>query len=153
MIRWRIGRDPLWNELDNLQRRMDDLMNAVSPWRPSAELPLWGHARLFPLLNVKEAGAQYVVTGEIPGIKTGDLDIKIEGDTLTIKGERKAAEIGESASYHRRERALGMFQRSLTLPKTVDPDNVKATYKDGILTITLTKSAAATPRQITITSE
>lgn len=153
MIRWRIGRDPLWNELDNLQRRMDGLLNAISSWRPPAELPLWSSARLFPLLNVSDTGTQYVVTAEIPGIKTEDLDIKIEGDTLTIKGERKAVDGGQNASYHRRERALGVFQRSLTLPKTVDPDNVKATYKDGILTIVLTKSAAAVPRQITITSE
>lgn len=153
MIRWRIGNDPLWNELDNLQRRMDGLLNAISSWRPTAELPLWGHARLFPLLNVVDLGTQYVVSAEVPGIKTDDLDIKIEGDTLTIKGERKVADGGENASYHRRERAVGMFQRSLTLPKTVDPENVKATYKDGILTVTLTKSAEAVPRQITITSE
>ncbi len=153
MIRWRIGRDPLWNELDNLQRRMDGLLNAISSWRSPAELPLWGHARLFPLLNVTDTGTQYLVTAEIPGIKSEDLDIKIEGDTLTIKGERKGADIGEDASYHRRERALGVFQRSLTLPKAVNPDNVKATYKDGVLTVTLTKSAAAVPRQITITSE
>lgn len=153
MVRWRFGTDPFWSELDSLQKRMDGLLNAVTSSKPLQRLPLWGHARLFPLLNVKDAGTEFVVTAEIPGINRDDLDIRIEGDTLTIKGERKAVEVGENASYHRRERALGVFQRSLTLPSVVDPDNVKANYKDGILSVTLTKSAAAVPRQITISSE
>lgn len=153
MVRWRFGTDPFWTELDSLQKRMDGLLNAVTPSRPAQRLPLWGNARLFPLLNVRDAGAHYVLTAEIPGINREDLDIRIEGDTLTIKGERKAVDGGDDASYHRRERALGVFQRSLTLPSAVDPENVKAIYKDGVLSVTLTKSAAAVPRQITITSE
>jgi len=153
MVRWRFGVDPFWSELDSLQKRMDGLLNAVTSSKPAQRLPLWGHARLFPLLNVGVTGTEFEVTAEIPGISRDDLDIRIEGDTLTIKGERKAVEVGDNASYHRRERALGVFQRSLTLPCAVDPDSVKATYKDGVLSVTLTKSAAAVPRQIAISSQ
>ncbi len=86
-------------------------------------------------------------------MKSDDLEIKIEGDTLMLKGERKPQETGGEISYHRRERATGTFQRSLTLPSKVDAENVSATYKDGVLTVTLQKEKAAQPRQITVKAE
>ncbi|AFM26778.1 Hsp20/alpha crystallin family protein [Desulfomonile tiedjei] len=154
MVRWRIGRDPLWQEFDRLQKGMNELFHAMSGGTPRSFFdPLWREARIFPLLNVKEMDDSYVVTAEIPGMKTEDLDIKVIGDTLTLKGERKPIEIGEGASYHRRERATGTFQRSLTLPGRVEPEGVKANYKNGILTVTLQKEAKAQPKQISITAE
>ncbi len=152
MIGWRVDRG-LWNELDRLQRGMDELFTALTgSRRPILEVP-WRQARLFPLLNLKEVGNTYVLTAEIPGMKADDLEIKIEGDTLTLKGERKPHELAEGASYHRRERATGTFQRSLTLPAKIDPDNVKAVYKDGVLNITLEKEKEALPKQMTVTTE
>jgi HSP20 family protein len=153
MFRWRFGTDPTWRELERLQRSMDDLFNAVSSTRKPFLDPLWRGARLFPLLNVRDLDQSYVVTAEIPGMKSDDLEIKIEGDTLILKGERKPQETGKDISYHRRERATGTFQRSLTLPGKVDAENVSATYKDGILTVTLEKEKAALPRQITVKAE
>jgi HSP20 family protein len=132
---------------------MDELFTALSGTRKPAWEPFWREARLFPLLNVKETDNAFVVTAEIPGMKTEDLEIHVEGDTLTLKGERKPYDAGQDASYHRRERASGTFQRSLTLPTKVDAEQVKATYKDGVLTISLTKEPAAVPKQIEITSE
>jgi HSP20 family protein len=154
MLRWRIGRDPLWSEFDRLQKGMNELFNAMSSGGPKAFFdPLWREARLFPLLNVREIDHSYVVTAEIPGMKTEDLEIKVIGDTLTLKGERKPVDIGDAAAYHRRERATGTFHRSITLPSRVEPDTVKATYKNGVLTITLEKEKAAVPKQIAITAE
>lgn len=154
MLRWRIGREPMWTEFDRLQKGMNDLFNALTAGgtRTFSD-PLWREARLFPLLNVREIDHTYVVTAEIPGMKKEDLEIKVVGDTLTFKGERKPMEIGEGASYHRRERATGTFHRSMTLPSRVDADTVKATYKDGVLIITLEKEKAAVPKQITVTAE
>jgi HSP20 family protein len=111
---------------------------------------LWRETRLFPLLNVNELPDSFVVTAEIPGMKTEDLEIRIEGDTLTLKGERKPEAVTEEASYHRRERAVGSFQRSLMLPRAVDPEKVQALYKNGVLTVTLTKEKPAQPKQISI---
>jgi HSP20 family protein len=153
MFRLRTGRDPLWSEFDRLQRGMDELFGALSGGRRAFQEPFWRAARLFPLINVKEGDASFTVTAEIPGMKTDDLEIKVEGDLLTLKGERKPYELGEDASYHRRERATGTFQRSLTLPTRVDPENVAAKYRDGVLTITLNKEPAAVPKQIRIHSE
>ena len=153
MFRLRTGRDPLWGEFDRLQRGMDELFGALTGGRRPFQEPFWREARLFPLINVKEADTSFTVTAEIPGMKTDDLEIKVEGDLLTLKGERKPHELGEGASYHRRERATGTFQRSLTLPTRVDSENVAATYKNGVLTITLNKEPAAVPKQIKISSE
>ena len=153
MFRWRFGTDPTWRELERLQRSMDELFNAVSGTRKPFRDQLWRDARLFPLLNVRDLDESYVVTAEIPGMKSDDLEIKIEGDTLMLKGERKPEEAGEEISYHRRERATGTFQRSLTLPGKVDAENVSATYKDGVLIVTLQKEKATLPRQITVKVE
>lgn len=153
MFRLRTGRDPLWGELDRLQRGMDQLFGALTTSRRAFQEPFWREARLFPLINVKESDTSYTVTAEIPGMKTEDLEIKVEGDLLTLKGERKPLEMGEGASHHRRERATGTFQRSLTLPARVNPENVTATYKNGVLTVTLNKEPAAVPKPIKIVSE
>jgi HSP20 family protein len=155
MLRWRLGRDPRWTEFDRLQKGMNDLFNALTSGGSTRTLfdPIWREARLFPLLNVREIDETYVVTAEIPGMKTEDLEIKVVGETLTLKGERKPLDIGIDASYHRRERATGTFHRSMTLQSRVDADNVKATYKDGVLIITLEKEKVAQPKQITITTE
>jgi HSP20 family protein len=153
MIRWRLGRDPVWGEFDRLQREMNYLFNALTGTGKAFTDTLWSGAKLFPLLNVNEVDDHFVVTAEIPGMKTEDLEIKIEGDTLSLKGERKPCELSEGSSHHRRERATGAFQRSLTLPTRVDPEGVKATYKDGVLMINLRKEKTAVPKQITVTSE
>lgn len=151
-IRWRFG-DPYWEEHERLQRNFSELLNNLSGTRRAASSPLWGEARLFPLLNVYEAEDSYVISAEIPGMKTEDLEIKVDGDTLSLKGERKPFDASENASYHRRERASGAFQRSMTLPGRVDADQVKATYKNGVLTVTAPKEKSALPKQISIDTE
>jgi HSP20 family protein len=140
-------------QLSQLQREMDQLFDVMSGARRPLRESFWRTAKLFPPLNVVERGDAYHVTAEIPGIATEDLEIKIEGDTLTLKGERKPLELAEGGSFHRRERATGTFQRSITLPKKVDTEGVKATYKDGILTVTLPTERPAAAKQISIKSE
>ncbi len=140
-------------QLHDLQNQMDDLFTALSGARRPVGERFWRTARLFPLLNVKQGANAYEVTAEIPGMKTEDLEIKVEGDTLTLKGERKPVDIEDDASYHRRERATGTFQRSITLPAKVDAEHVKATYKDGVLTVTLPLEKSALPKQITVSIE
>lgn len=150
MISWRT--ESIWSEFDRLRREMDALMNAVT--RPSIlREPFWREARLFPLLNVYQTDDSYVVTAEMPGLSTEDLDIKVEGDTLSLKGVRRPVEVPEGSSYHRRERTTGTFQRSITLPARVDAEQVSATYKDGVLKITLPKEKAAIPKQISVKTE
>ncbi len=153
MFRWRLGADPLWVEIDRLQKGMDDLFTAMTGGTRAVGYPFWRQTRLFPLLNVRQQEDCFVVTAEIPGMKHEDLEIKVEEETLSLKGERKPLEPSEGASYHRRERASGTFHRSLTLPNKVDAENVKANYKDGVLTVNLPFHKAALARQIVITEE
>jgi HSP20 family protein len=153
MAIWGITRDPLWSDFNRLRREMDNLFTSLTGAPRSGGEPLWREVRLFPLLNVRRQGDTFVVSAELPGMKKEDLEIKVEGDTLSLKGERRPRNTEEGVSYHRRERTGGTFQRSLALANRIDADNVKASYRDGVLTITLPIEKAELPKQIAVTTE
>lgn len=150
MFRWNVTRDPLWSEFNRLDRRMNDLLYSLTGSRRPLSGQVWSPGRIFPLLNVRKVENSYVVMAEIPGLKTEDLEIKVEGDTVSLKGERKVEDPEPGASYHRKERTSGTFQRSLTLPTRVETDQVKANYQNGVLTVTLPMEKAVEPKQITV---
>ncbi len=143
-VPWGSWRGP-WGEVDRLRREMDRLVGALS-----GDVGQAAAAGLYPPLNVYEEGSSYVVTAEMPGVDPADLEINVEGRTLTIKGERKGPDIPEGARYHRRERGYGRFSRAVTLPQPIEPEQVKAQSIDGVLTITLPKEAKAQPRRIQV---
>ena len=89
------------------------------------------------------------LVAELPGVKKEDLDIQVRGDTVRIQGKKTIA-YDESASVHRRERAAGQFDRTLTLPAEVDAAKVAAEYRDGVLTLRLPRAESAKPRTVTI---
>jgi len=132
----------LRNEVDRL---FADFFGPVSstPDRPSAG------SRVFPALNVWERENELFVEAEVPGLKNEDLDISVMGNQLVIKG-RRADFDDESATYHRRERGVGDFSRTIELPVAVTPDGVQARLSDGVLLITLPKAEAAKPRKIQV---
>jgi HSP20 family protein len=103
----------------------------------------------FPLVNVFNDGEDFVLVAELPGVKKEDLDIQVRGDTLRIQG-KKAIAYDDGASVHRRERAAGQFDRTLTLPAEVDAAKVAAEYRDGVLTLRLPRAESAKPRTVTI---
>jgi len=103
-----------------------------------------------PPVDVFEKGDQLTFKAEVPGVDREHLDVRVEDGVLTIQGERKhEAEVDEAGMY-RRERVHGTFTRSFTLPKNVDGAKVAATYKDGILEVTVPKSEAAKPKRVAI---
>lgn len=107
-------------------------------------------AGVFPLVNLTEDVDQFYLRAELPGVHVTDLDISVTGDTVTITGERKIAEEGEDATYHRREREAGRFSRTVTIPDLVDTSKIEAQCKNGVLTITLPKAEESKPRQIAV---
>jgi len=109
-----------------------------------------GRGRGFPALNVWENADSLFVEAELPGFTMNDVELTVVGDELSIKGERKVASSEEKATFHRRERGAGAFSRFVTLPVGVDAEKVDAVLRDGVLTITLPKSAAAKPRRIQV---
>jgi HSP20 family protein len=103
-----------------------------------------------PALDLYEGKDEYVVRAELPGMQKDEIEISLHNGALSISGERKSGEAAEESEAHRRERFFGRFQRTLELPKPVKSDEVKAAYKDGILTIRLPKTEEAKPKQIAV---
>jgi HSP20 family protein len=101
-------------------------------------------------VNVTEEADKYYVRAELPGIKAGDIEISVTGNTLSLSGERKIPEEKGNVKYHRRERESGKFSRILTLPAQINTSKVAAHSAEGILTVTLPKADEAKPRQIMI---
>lgn len=103
----------------------------------------------FPPINVFSKGDDIVIVAEAPGLKKDELDIQVRGRTIQIAGAKTIA-YGDLDSLHRRERTTGHFSRSLTLPVEIDPDKIKADYRDGMLAIFLPRAEHDKPRSIKI---
>jgi HSP20 family protein len=107
-------------------------------------------AAFVPPVDVYEDEHKIVLKLEVPGLKQEDLDIQIENNALTVKGERKFEEEEKEENFHRIERRYGSFFRSFTVPNTVNSEAVKASYDAGVLRIELEKRAEAKPKQIKV---
>lgn len=103
-----------------------------------------------PPVDIRETENDLVVKADVPDVKFEDIDVRIENGTLTLKGERKFEQDKAEGGWHRVERSYGSFERVFTLPETVNPEGVKAEYKNGVLTVTLPKKEIAKPRQVKV---
>ena len=128
-------------EIDIFDRFLNDLT-----------LPnLFGEEKLFvPAFNISETEKEYVITGEIPGIDVKNLDITLTDSLLTIKGEKKEEKEENDENYHRVERHYGSFHRTFRIPNKVKTDELDATYKDGILKLTLPKDEVTEVKKIEV---
>lgn len=144
IVRWEPYRD-----LMTFQERMNRLFDgSVGRWRGSEESMdsgVWS-----PAVDIYETEHDIVLKAELPEINQKDIDIRLENNTLTLKGERRFEKETKQENYHRVERAYGAFSRSFTLPTSVDQEKIKAEYKDGILKITLPKKEEVKPKQIQV---
>ena len=110
-----------------------------------------GTRGVFPAVNLHESDTGYVLTAELPGVAPENIDVSIEGATVTLSGERKVEHVaGDGVAVHRRERQSGTFRRAFELPAEIDLDAAKATHRNGVLTLDLPKTAAVQPRQIPV---
>lgn len=103
-----------------------------------------------PPVDIQETENELVVKADVPDVDMKDIDVRMENGTLTLRGERKFESKKDQGGWHRMERSYGSFERVFTLPDTVNPEGVKADYKNGTLTITLPKKEVAKPRQVKI---
>ena len=103
-----------------------------------------------PAADIAEHDDSYVVKAELPGLSRDDVKITVQDTILTIRGEKKQEKESKEANYHRVERSYGSFQRSFTLPTSIRNDKIDATFKDGILSITMPKAEEARPKQIDV---
>ncbi|MBF0510580.1 MAG: Hsp20/alpha crystallin family protein [Deltaproteobacteria bacterium] len=137
----------LADDFIRLQREMNRLLSAAGG-RPGVNLVRT--SGVYPALNLSEDAENLYLRAELPGIEPEQIDLSIEGDSLTIRGQRTISEADKKVNYHRRERESGYFRRVLTLPSPIDHTKVAAAAKNGVLTITLPKAEAAKPRQIKV---
>jgi HSP20 family protein len=110
----------------------------------------WGEGEGGPSIDLSETDNSVEVKMDLPGIKPGEVDIQVNGNLLTISGERKEEKEEKGRTYHRLERRVGMFSRSLTLPCAVVEGEAAAEYRDGILSITLPKAEGAKTHKIKV---
>ena len=137
-----------WTPFDRLPTLRDELnrmFDFAFPTRDSGLFSGWT-----PALDVYDEKDNFIVKVELPGMKKEDIGISLHDGVLTVSGERKHEREEKEGGTFRSERYFGRFQRSVTLPALVNAGDVKANYKDGILTIDLPKSEEAKPRQIAV---
>jgi len=140
ITRW----DP-FREVVSLQNRMNSLFRDLN----EGEGPMTT-ASFVPAVDVYEDEKKVVLKLEVPGIEEKDLDVSVENNTLTVKGERKFEKEEKEENFHRIERRYGSFYRAFTLPTTVDTESVAASYNAGVLKLELKKKPEAQPKQIKV---
>lgn len=133
-----------WDPFRELQREVGRLIGSLDPF------PAGRRVAVYPPMNFYDAGNCYLLTVQLPGITSDQIDLTITGETLTLRGERKRPEGIRDESYRRQERPMGRWSRTVTLPDQVDNEQVSASFAGGILTISLPKAAAARPRHIAV---
>lgn len=143
IVRWEPFRDLLatQKEFDRLFRE------AFTPGFGEGEISTRTWA---PPVDIFENENNIVLKAELPGVDPKDVEVRVEDNTLYLKGERKFEKETKEENYHRVERAYGSFARSFSLPNSIDADKVGADYKDGLLTLTLPKREEAKPKTIKI---
>ena len=130
---------------DRIQRMVNETLGGLDwQYRDSAA------ASWVPAVDIFEEADAIRIDAEIPGVNAEDISISLEGNLLTIHGTKQQEAEEKTERVHRYERTYGTFERSFTLPASVEPNDIKATYDNGVLTITLPKTERAKPRQIEV---
>lgn len=143
IVRWEPFKDLLttqgrFNRLfnDTFAHAFDDDQFSAKAWTPA--------------VDIYETDQNLVMKAELPGIDPKDLEVRVEDGTLYLKGERKYEHEVKEENYHRVERSYGSFARTFSLPRTINTEDIKADYKDGILTLTMPKREEAKPKTVKI---
>ena len=141
-----------WNpfrDFSVLQNQMNRLFeDAMGTWQ--GESNGRGNTNWVPLTDIYENDNDLIVRAELPGVDPKMIDVRMENNVLTIRGERPFEQKVAQENYHRLERSYGTFSRSFALPTTIDADKIHAEYRDGILHLTLPKAEKAKPKRIQI---
>jgi len=130
---------------DQMNRLFDDTFTRERSGR--ADLATWA-----PAVDIYETSNELVVKADLPDLQDKDIDVRVENNTLTIRGERKFEKDVTEDNYLRIERSYGSFMRSFSLPNTVSSENIRADYRNGVLTLHMAKREESKPKQIKISA-
>ena len=148
LIRW----DP-FKDMDELQSRLTNLFGLTPARTGNGGQELMTVSQWTPSVDIIEDEKEWLVKAELPEVKKEDVKVTVEDGVLTITGERKLEKEEKDKKYHRIERSYGNFNRSFSIPATVDEEKIRADYKDGVLKIALPKKEQAKPKQIKIATD
>ena len=143
LVRW----EP-FNGLDRIQSRINEVFDEA--FGRLGAYPASASNAWYPPMDILESRDAYLIRAELPGMKKEDINIELRNGAVTLSGERKFDQPAEGVAYHRAERVAGKFLRSFYLPQSIKQEDMKATYRDGILEIHVPKAEEAKPKQIVI---
>jgi len=141
-VKWEPFRD-LMAMQDRMTRLFDETLSRI--WKEEVPRGVWS-----PAVDIMEMGNEVILKMDLPEMNQNEIEIKVEENTLIIQGERKLIKESPDTSYLQIERPFGTFQRTFALPRGIDQEKIKASYKDGVLRIALPKTADRYPKQITV---
>ena len=146
IVRWRPRRewDPFADMLD-LQNSINKLFNLSIGRRTPGEPSTWT-----PYVDIMRKGDNFILRSELPGLKKDDIEITVQDNVVTLKGEKRDEKEIKEDDYYQCERCFGAFQRSFELPSAIDRSKIKANFKDGVLNVTLPIAEEAKPKQIKV---
>ena len=147
LLPWRPSLVSPFTDFGEFENRMRQMLSRT--W-PEFESP--AGIDFVPAMNLTETDGEFQLTAELPGLDAKNVDVNVENNVLTIRGEKKEEHEKKEEKRHLWERAYGMFERSLTLPSKADGAKVKAAFANGVLTVTIPKRAEGTGRKIPITT-
>jgi HSP20 family protein len=145
LVKW----DP-FVELEDVSKQLNRIFNKF-PARTEPGRELLTLADWEPNVDITETDTAYLIKGEIPGVNKEDIKVNIENGMITMSGERKQEKEEKNKKFHRVERSYGSFMRSFRVPDNVDESAIKAEFKDGMLNVTMPKSAQAKPKSTNVT--
>ena len=141
-----ITRWDTYSGLSGLQEQVNRLFeSSFSRRADNSAITTWA-----PAVDIFETENELVVKADLPDVNEKDIDVRVENNMLTVRGERKFEEKAEKENYLRVERTYGTFSRSFRLPNTVNNETIQADYKNGVLTVTLPKRAESRPKQVKV---
>lgn len=129
----------------NIQQAFENFLDMPKDW----EFPMTG-GELFPTVDISETSKDYSIRAEVPGMKKEDIKITINKNVITLAGEKKEEKKSEGQKFHRMESYYGSFQRSFVLPDGIKADKVEASFKDGVLSVTVPKSEETQSKTVEI---
>ena len=142
LVKWEPFRD-LMAMQDRMTRLIDETLSRI--WKEDMAQGVWS-----PPVDILERGDEVVLKVDLPGVTQNEIDIRVEEGTLTIQGERKFVKESSEENYVQIERPYGTFRRTFSIPRTIDQESIKASYKDGVLRIILPRRQEIQPKQIVV---
>jgi HSP20 family protein len=142
LVKWEPFRD-LMAMQDRMTRLIDETFSRI--WKEDMAQGVWS-----PAVDILERGDEVVLKADLPGVTQNEIDIRVEEGTVTIQGERKFVKESSEENYVQIERPYGTFRRTFSIPRTIDQESIKASYKDGVLRIILPRRQEIQPKQIVV---